>query len=55
MVLFTRCGHRIYKHFLVTRAWVKQFRPDKGKRGYIERFFALLKRYFRLNQLQAQG
>jgi hypothetical protein len=43
------------KRFLVTWAWVQQFRQDKGKRGYIERFFAVLKRYFRLNQLQAQG
>lgn len=43
------------KRFLVTPAWVKQFRWDKGKRGYIERFFALLKRYFRLNHLPAPG
>lgn len=43
------------KRFLVTLQWVQQFRRDKGKRGYIERFFAVLKRYFRLNQLQAQG
>jgi hypothetical protein len=43
------------KRFLVTWGWVQQFRRDKGKRGYIERFFAVLKRYFRLNHLQAQG
>lgn len=43
------------KRFLVTRAWVRQFRRDKGKRGYIERFFAVLKRYCRLNHLQSQG
>jgi hypothetical protein len=43
------------KKFLVTLAWVAQARADKGKRGYIERFFALLKRYFRLNQLRTQG
>jgi hypothetical protein len=43
------------KRFLVTWDWVKQFRCDKGKRGYIERFFAVLKRYFRLNHLQSQG
>jgi len=43
------------KRFLVTRQWVRQFHRDKGKRGYIERLFAVLKRYFRLNALQAQG
>jgi hypothetical protein len=43
------------KRFLVTWAWVQQFRRNKGKRGYIERFFAVLKRYFRLNHLQSQG
>jgi len=43
------------KKFLVTPGWVARFRRDKGKRGYIERFFALLKRYFRLNRLQTQG
>jgi hypothetical protein len=43
------------KKFIVTRDWVSQFRRDKGKRGYIERFFALLKRYFRLNALPTQG
>jgi DDE family transposase len=43
------------KRFLVTWVWVQQFRRHKGKRGYIERFFAVLKRYFRLNHLQSQG
>lgn len=43
------------KKQLVTWAWVAQFRADKGKRGYIERFFALLKRYFRLGQHQGRG
>ena len=46
---------RAGKRFLVTLAWLNQFRRDKGKRGYIERFFALLKRYFRLNYLSAPG
>lgn len=46
---------KVGKRFLVTWAWVKQYRQDKGKRGYIERFFAVLKRYFRLNHLQGQG
>lgn len=43
------------KKFLVTPVWVAQFRRDKGKRGYIERLFAVLKRYFRLNALGTQG
>lgn len=43
------------KRFLVTWEWIQQFHRDKGKRGYIERFFAVLKRYFRLNRLQVQG
>ena len=43
------------KKFLVTPKWVTQFHRDKGKRGYIERFFAVLKRYFCLNSLQTQG
>ena len=43
------------KKFLVTLDWVFQSRVDKGKRGYIERFFAVLKRYFRLNALPTQG
>jgi hypothetical protein len=43
------------KKFIVTGEWVRQFHRDKGKRGYIERLFAVLKRYFRLNALQTQG
>lgn len=43
------------KKFLVTLRWVAQARADKGKRGYIERLFAVLKRYFGLNDLRTQG
>ena len=43
------------KKFLVTLDWVACFHRDKGRRGYSERFFALLKRYFRLNAFQAQS
>jgi len=43
------------KKFLVTLDWVAQYRVDRGKRGYIERLFAVLKRYYRLNDLQGQG
>jgi hypothetical protein len=43
------------RKFLVTLAWVARARADNGRRGYIERFFALLKRYFRLNDLRTQG
>jgi hypothetical protein len=39
----------------VTQCWAAEDRRNRGKRGYIERFFAVLKRYFRLNHLQAQG
>lgn len=39
----------------VTHRWAAEERRNRAKRGYIERFFAVLKRYFRLNQLQAQG
>ena len=46
---------RAGKKALVTLQWVADFRQDRGKRGYIERFFALLKRYYRLNQLQQAG
>jgi hypothetical protein len=46
---------RAGKHQLVTLAWVADYRQDRGKRGYIERLFAVLKRYLRLNQLQAPG
>lgn len=43
------------KKFLVTLSWAAQSRADKGKRGYIERFFALLKHHFGLNALRTQG
>lgn len=43
------------KKFLVTLLWVAQARSDQGKRGYIERLFAVLKRYFGLNDLRTQG
>jgi len=46
---------RAGKRSLATLEWIAQYRRERGKRGYIERFFALLKRYFRLNHLQAQG
>jgi hypothetical protein len=46
---------RAGKKALVTLEWVAQYRQDRGKRGYIERFFAVLKRYYRLNQLQRIG
>jgi len=43
------------KKALATLDWVAHYRRDKGKRGYIERFFALLKHYYRLNHLQRRG
>lgn len=43
------------KKAVATLEWVAQYRQDRGKRGYIERFFALLKHYFRLNHLQRLG
>lgn len=43
------------KRDLVTLQWTAHFFRDKGKRGYIERFFALLKRYFRLQCSQRTG
>lgn len=46
---------RAGKKALVTLDWVAEFRQDRGKRGYIERFFAVLKRYYRLNKLQRSG
>ena len=39
----------------VTQQWAAEERRKRGQRGYIERFFAVLKRYFGLNRLQAQG
>ena len=46
---------RAGKRRLATLEWIAQYRRDRGKRGYIERFFAVLKRYFRLNKLQGSG
>lgn len=43
------------KKAIATLEWVAHYRRDKGKRGYIERFFALLKHYYRLNHLQTMG
>jgi len=43
------------KKQVVTEEWVFNFRQDRGKRGYIERFFAVLKRYYRLNELTING
>jgi hypothetical protein len=43
------------KKALATLEWVAHYRRDRGKRGYIERFFALLKHYYRLNQLRRMG
>ncbi len=43
------------KKFLVTLTWVAQYRHDRGQRGYIERLFAVLKRYYRLNELRRTG
>lgn len=43
------------KKALVTLEWVAQYRQDRGQRGYIERFFAVLKRYYRFNDSQRLG
>jgi hypothetical protein len=43
------------KRALATPEWVAAYHRQRGKRGYIERFFAVLKRYFRLNQLHGIG
>lgn len=43
------------RKFLVTLTWVAQYRHDRGQRGYIERLFAVLKRYYRLNELCRTG
>jgi hypothetical protein len=43
------------KKALTTLAWVAHYRQDRGKRGYIERLFAVLKRYYRLNELHSVG
>lgn len=43
------------KKFLVTLQWVAAYRQDRGKRGYIERLFAVMKRYYRLNDMRRTG
>lgn len=43
------------KKALATLAYIAWWRDARGKRGYIERFFALLKRYYGLNDLQVVG
>jgi hypothetical protein len=43
------------KKALTTLAWVAYYLQDRGKRGYIERLFAVLKRYYRLNELHSVG
>jgi hypothetical protein len=46
---------KVGKKQLVTLEWVAHYRQDRGKRGYIERLFAILKRYYRLNDLHRTG
>lgn len=46
---------RAGKKAIATLEWVAHYRRDKGNRGYIERFFALLKLHYRLNHLQRMG
>lgn len=46
---------RAGKRALATPEWIADYRHKRGKRGYIERFFAVLKRYFRLNNLSGIG
>jgi hypothetical protein len=43
------------KKALTPLQWVAHYRQDRGKRGYIERLFAILKRYYRLNHLHSTG
>lgn len=43
------------KKFLATLSYIAWWRQSRGKRGYIERFFALLKRYYGLNDVQVLG
>ena len=43
------------KKWLATLDFIAYWREARGKRGYIERFFALLKRYFGLNEWQLLG
>lgn len=46
---------RAGKKFVVTMSYIAWWRRSRGKRGYIERFFALLKRYYGLNNVQVMG
>jgi len=46
---------RAGKRALATPEWLAAYRHERGKRGYIERFFAMLKRYFGLNDLHEIG
>jgi hypothetical protein len=46
---------RAGKKFVVTMGYIAWWRHSRGKRGYIERFFALLKRYYGLNDVQVIG
>ncbi len=43
------------KKALATLDYIAWWRDARGKRGYLERFFALLKRYFALNDVHAFG
>lgn len=43
------------KKTLATLAYIRWWHDARGKRGYIERFFALLKRYYGLNDVQVLG
>lgn len=46
---------RRQKKAIATLEYIAWWRGARGKRGYIERFFALLKRYFGLNELHGCG
>jgi len=46
---------RASKKFMVTLGWVTWWRKQRSKRGYIERFFVLLKRYYGLTDFQVMG
>ena len=43
------------KKALATLEFIAWWRSEKGKRGYIERYFALLKRYYGLTEFQVMG
>jgi len=43
------------KKFLAPLSYIAWWRQSRGKRGYLERFFALLKRYYGLNDVQVLG